>query len=97
MQDAFRIEPEGGNCQEPMKVLFGIPFLVINQPELPVGSCHDTMMARAKHVSAAVGDWVAGVFYERTCGRLGRGITDAIIRRVGARAGVSQVIGALAL
>ena len=68
MEDTVLIEPDGVYGQEEMEILLSIPFLVIDEPELPVGACHDAMMAWPEHIPAATGDRVARVFHERAGG-----------------------------
>src|ERR1035437_2858522 len=88
VQDAFVVEPERVNRQKPVEAVIVVPFLVIGQPELLVGAFHDAMMARPQHTATPVDEWVAWVFHKRAGGRLGRGVADTVVGRVGARAGV---------
>lgn len=70
VQDARLVEPEGVNRQEPVEVMLGIPFLVIDQPELLAGALHDAMMAWPQHAPAAVNNGVARIFHEGPVGDL---------------------------
>ena len=56
VQNAVPIKPDWVYGEKTVEVLFGIPFLMIDQPELAIGAGHDAMMARSEDIPASTGD-----------------------------------------
>ena len=97
VQQSLLVKPQRVQADEPIPLDPRRPFLVVDMPPLPVAVADRTSVSGAEQALRSLDDRVVLGTSERAERAVAGGVAHGVVRRVGTRTAVDQVVAAIVL